>query len=40
MYLVEIGMVGQTLVLKGFHCEARVAVSLGGVGRNLHLTST
>lgn len=48
MYLVEIGVVGQkwlpgserALVLKGLHCEARVMVSLGGVGCNLHLTST
>lgn len=48
MYLVEIGMArkkwlsgsDRSLVLKGLHCEARVMVSLDGVGCNLHLTST
>lgn len=48
MYLKEIEVVWQkwllgceqALVLKGLHCEARVMVSLGGVGYNLHLTST
>lgn len=49
MYLVENGVVGQKWLLgskqgpcpkKGLHCEARVMVSLRGVGCNLHLTST
>lgn len=48
MYLVEIGVARQKwlsaasrpLVLKSLHCEARVMVSLDGVGCNLHLTST
>lgn len=48
MYLAEIGVARQkwlsgseqALVLKSLHCEGRVMVSLGGVGYNLHLTST
>lgn len=48
MYLMEIEVVWQkwllgsvqALVLKGLYCEARVMVSLGEVGCNLHLTST
>lgn len=49
MYSVEIGVARQkwlsgsdsgTLVLKSLRCEAGVVVSLGGVGCNLHLTST
>lgn len=48
MYLEEIGValwntsqpVNGPFFLKDLHCEAQVMVVLGGIGCNLHLTST